>query len=52
VSVHGLGWLGVRTDRFGQTVALYRDVLGLEPFRFLTEADRDGGAAWCRGGRS
>jgi len=22
VNVHGLGWLGVRTDRFGQTVAL------------------------------
>jgi catechol 2,3-dioxygenase-like lactoylglutathione lyase family enzyme len=32
VSVHGLGWLGVRTDRFDETVALYRDVLGLEPF--------------------
>jgi catechol 2,3-dioxygenase-like lactoylglutathione lyase family enzyme len=32
VTVYGLGWLGVRTDRFGQTVALYRDVLGLEPF--------------------
>jgi hypothetical protein len=31
VSVHGLGWLGVRTDRFGQTVALYSDV-ALEPF--------------------
>jgi catechol 2,3-dioxygenase-like lactoylglutathione lyase family enzyme len=32
VTVYGLGWLGVRTDRFGRTVALYRDVLGLEPF--------------------
>jgi catechol 2,3-dioxygenase-like lactoylglutathione lyase family enzyme len=32
VSVRGLGWLGVRTDRFGETVSLYRDVLGLEPF--------------------
>ena len=32
MSVHGLGWLGVRTDRFEQTVSLYRDVLGLEPF--------------------
>jgi catechol 2,3-dioxygenase-like lactoylglutathione lyase family enzyme len=102
VSVYSLGWLGVRTDRFGQTVALYRDVLGLEPFHadetsvrfrlrdgtelhvygpadenhrffgtapvvglavedaaatrerleaagvdFLTELERDGGAAWC-----
>ena len=32
MSVQGLGWLGVRTDRFGETVSLYRDVLGLEPF--------------------
>jgi catechol 2,3-dioxygenase-like lactoylglutathione lyase family enzyme len=32
VSVHGLGWLGVRTARFEETVSLYRDVLGLEPF--------------------
>jgi catechol 2,3-dioxygenase-like lactoylglutathione lyase family enzyme len=32
VTVHGLGWLGVRTDRFEDTVALYRDVLGLVPF--------------------
>ena len=30
--MQGLGWLGVRTDRFAETVALYRDVLGLEPF--------------------
>ncbi|HWM14934.1 MAG TPA: hypothetical protein VNO56_10665 [Gaiellaceae bacterium] len=32
MSVQGLGWLGVRTDRFGEAVSLYRDVLGLEPF--------------------
>ena len=32
MSVQGLGWLGVRTDRFAETVSLYRDVLGLEPF--------------------
>jgi catechol 2,3-dioxygenase-like lactoylglutathione lyase family enzyme len=33
VNVHGLGWLGLRTDRFAETVSLYRDVLGLEPFQ-------------------
>jgi catechol 2,3-dioxygenase-like lactoylglutathione lyase family enzyme len=27
--VRGLGWLGTRTDRFAETVALFRDVLGL-----------------------
>jgi hypothetical protein len=32
VSVQGLDWLGVRTDRFAETVSLYRDLLGLEPF--------------------
>jgi hypothetical protein len=32
VSVQGLDWLGVRTDRFVETVSLYRVVLGLEPF--------------------
>ena len=55
MTVYGLGWLGVRTDRFGQTVALYRDALGLEPFHadeaagadFLTELERDGDAACC-----
>ena len=31
--MQGLGWLGVRTDRFAETVSLYRDLLGLEPFR-------------------
>ena len=58
MSVHSLGWLGVRTDRSEETVALYRDVLGLEPFhtdaasmRFRlgdgTDLMRDGDAAWC-----
>ena len=28
-----LGWLGVRTDRFEQMVALYRDLLELEAFQ-------------------
>lgn len=32
MSVHGLVWLGVRTDRPAETAALYRDLLGLEPF--------------------
>jgi catechol 2,3-dioxygenase-like lactoylglutathione lyase family enzyme len=27
-----LGWLGVRTELFAETVALYRDVMGLEPY--------------------
>jgi catechol 2,3-dioxygenase-like lactoylglutathione lyase family enzyme len=30
--VDGLGWLGVRTDRFEETVSLYRDLLALDPF--------------------
>jgi hypothetical protein len=37
VSVQGLGWLGVRTDRFGETVSLFRDVLGLGPFHNVYE---------------
>ena len=32
MSVQGLDWLGVRTDRFAETVSFYRDLLGLEPF--------------------
>lgn len=32
MSVNGLGWLGVRTERFEETVSLYRDVFGLEAF--------------------
>lgn len=30
--VQRLGWLGVRTERFEETVSLYRDLLGLEPY--------------------
>ena len=30
--LRGLGWLGVRTNAFTATVALYRDVFGLAPF--------------------
>ena len=32
MSVQGLGRLGVRTDRFAETVSLHPDLLGLEPF--------------------
>ena len=28
-AVHALGWAGTRTDRFPETVAFFRDVLGL-----------------------
>ena len=40
--VQSLGFLGVRTDAFDQTVALYRDVLRMETI--LVEPD----AAWFR----
>jgi catechol 2,3-dioxygenase-like lactoylglutathione lyase family enzyme len=40
--IRSLGFLGVRTDAFEATVALYRDVLGLEP---ILEGP---GAAWFR----
>jgi catechol 2,3-dioxygenase-like lactoylglutathione lyase family enzyme len=40
--VSSLGFLGVRTDAFDDTVALYRDVLGLEPI-----LERPG-ATWFR----
>ena len=33
MSAERLGWLGVRTDRFKQMTALYRDLLGLEAFQ-------------------
>jgi catechol 2,3-dioxygenase-like lactoylglutathione lyase family enzyme len=33
VEVNGLGWLGIRTPHFEQTVALFRDVMGLEVIR-------------------
>jgi hypothetical protein len=38
--VRSLGFLGVRTNAFAETAALYRDVLG------LSEPQRDGGIAW------
>lgn len=40
--VQSLGFLGVRTDAFDATVALYRDVLGLEAILARP------GAAWFR----
>lgn len=40
--VKSLGWMGVRTDRFLETVSFYRDLLGLEMLK--DEAD----AAWFR----
>jgi hypothetical protein len=30
MEVTGLGWLGVRTERFEETVRFFRDVMGLE----------------------
>lgn len=33
VEVKGLGWLGIRTSYFEQTVALFRDVMNLEVIR-------------------
>lgn len=44
--MHGLGFLGVRVDdlaRFDATVAVYRDVLALTPFRH-----EPGRLAWFR----
>ena len=29
----GLGWLGVRTERFEETVRFFRDVMGLQQIR-------------------
>lgn len=40
--VQSLGFLGVRTDAFDETVALYRDVLGMTPI--VAGSD----AAWFR----
>jgi catechol 2,3-dioxygenase-like lactoylglutathione lyase family enzyme len=40
--IHSLGFLGVRTDAFAATSALYRDVLGLAPIH------ESPGAAWFR----
>jgi len=33
MKVEGLGWLGIRTERFEETVGLFRDVMGLEVTR-------------------
>jgi catechol 2,3-dioxygenase-like lactoylglutathione lyase family enzyme len=33
MEVTGLGWLGVRTERFEETVHFFRDVMGLKPTR-------------------
>lgn len=33
MKVEGLGWLGVRTDRFEETVRMFRDAMGLEVVR-------------------
>jgi len=33
VKLEALVWLGVRTERFEETVRLYRDVMGLVPYR-------------------
>jgi hypothetical protein len=40
--VQSLGFLGVRTDAFGKTVARFRDVIRKTPI--LVEVD----PAWCR----
>jgi catechol 2,3-dioxygenase-like lactoylglutathione lyase family enzyme len=37
MKVEGLGWLGIRTERFEETVGLFRDVMGLE----VTRQERD-----------
>ena len=42
--VQSLGFLGVRTDAFDETVALYRDALGMTPIH------SGPGAAWFRAG--
>jgi catechol 2,3-dioxygenase-like lactoylglutathione lyase family enzyme len=33
VEFTGLGWLGVRTERFEETVRFFRDVMGLQQIR-------------------
>jgi len=33
MEVRGLGWVGIRTERFEETVGLFRDVMGLEVIR-------------------
>lgn len=38
--LEALTWLGVRTDRFQETVALYRDVFALRPYAEDDESAR------------
>jgi catechol 2,3-dioxygenase-like lactoylglutathione lyase family enzyme len=33
VKVEGLGWLGIRTERFEETARFFREVMGLEETR-------------------
>ena len=33
VNVEGLGWLGIRTERFEETARFFREVIGLEETR-------------------
>ena len=33
MSLHRLGWLGVRTERFEEMQSLFGELLGLEPFQ-------------------
>jgi len=33
MKVEALVWLGVRTEKFAETVRLYRDVMGLRPYQ-------------------
>ena len=40
MSLHRLGWLGVRTERFAEMVALLEDALALEPFHADDESAR------------
>ena len=42
MKVEGLGWLGIRTERFGETARFFREVMDLEETR--TERDVIGGA--------
>ena len=37
MEVKGLGWLGIRTERFEETAQFFRDVMGLE----VTRQERD-----------
>ena len=37
MKVEGLGWLGIRTERFEETARFFREVMGLE----VTRSERD-----------